>query len=74
MTCIIHGVNTKKDLKDKVKNKEYEDIFVQDPSVFNPWGPVRIDRAPERRFVVTNHPKRTWFTQVEITETGIKVS
>lgn len=71
---------TKKAFKEAVLNDPSR-VYVDDPSVFDPVsGTVlevitRLAERGKRFFTVTNHPKRSWFAQVERTAHGtIKVS
>ena len=71
MTWIVYGAKTKKELREKLRTSP-GDVHFEDPSIFEaePFcGPA--DRLPVgSRFVCTNHPRRSWFAQVERLEDG----
>ena len=50
-------------------------VYVYDPSIFNPVSGniVEVARA-KGSFVVTNHPKRSWFAKVDYVNHKVKVS
>lgn len=66
MTWICSGARTKKELK-KLLEVNPSAVWLEDPSVFEPnpfAGPA--SRLPVgQRVVVTNHPRRTWFAEIE---------
>lgn len=65
---------TKKAFKEAVEATE-GDVWVDDPSIFNPVsGFVKDVVAEHRSIVVTNHPKRSWFAEVSLKNGEIKVS
>lgn len=62
----IASYPTKKAFKEAVRNNP-DAVYVDDPSPFNPVsGSVREVVVKRRMFTVTNHPKRSWFAQVEL--------
>lgn len=77
MTGIIHGVNTKKELKERVKSGYIGNIGIEDPSIVNSWfsslrdwiESVKAGKLPNN-FVITNHPKRSWFATLKINTDG----
>ena len=76
MTCIITGVTSKGELKRLATQGEaaLANVWIEDPSIFNPRSFGATEMAVGQREVVTNHPKRSWFAQIERTATGFKVS
>ena len=64
MTWIVYGAVTKKELKQKLQETP-ERISFEDPSIFAPKF-LRAEEIPAGfKCVCTNHPKRSWFAQVE---------
>lgn len=75
MTMIVQ-FPTKKALKEMAAS-EPALVHVQDPSFFDkPYGEYfRLDvMKVGSKIVVTNHPKRSWFAQIERTDKGFKVT
>jgi hypothetical protein len=75
MTWIITGVKYKKELKQLVKDRKFGDIWLTDPSFFDPRpfsGSLELLRGKAMLkgekidIAVTNHPKRSWFARIEI--------
>jgi hypothetical protein len=76
MTCIISGVTSKGELKRLAAQgaAAIANIGIEDPSIFNPRWFTMGEMTVGQRVVVTNHPKRSWFAQIERTATGWKIS
>jgi hypothetical protein len=72
MTCIVQ-LPTKKALKERLTTNPAR-VYIDDPSIFNPRGFSAEEMKIGQREVVTNHPKRSWFAQIERTATGFKVT
>ena len=71
MTCIVSPsrYKSKKALKEAAVN-DPAGVWIEDPSLFNPWHKPLSAFAPGESCVVTNHPKRSWFARVGRTEKG----
>lgn len=66
MTCITN-YPTKKAFKEAI-NEDASEVLIEDPSIFNPFlGSAKELLEKQNSFVVTNHPKRSWFAQVTLT-------
>lgn len=65
MTCIVdaHRYPTKKRFKEMIAQSPGS-VWIEDPSIFNPWTKTAVDIVRGEEVVVTNHPKRSWFAQV----------
>ena len=66
MTWIVQGARTKKELR-KLLEVNPRAVWLEDPSVFAPdsfAGPA-ANLPVGARVVVTNHPRRTWFAEIE---------
>jgi hypothetical protein len=72
MTHIVHGAKTKKALRATLEGGG--EVFFEDPSIFNPRSVFSKSMKLGEKLVCTNHPKRSWFAQVERTEKGWKVT
>jgi hypothetical protein len=75
MTCITQH-KTKKAFKEAVADDPQTPI--EDPSIVRPFN-GRIDEHPDLQVdggstTVTNHPRRSWFAQVERVGTELKVT
>ena len=70
MTCIVTGFKTKKELKVRVAainagTDPVRHFYINDPSIFQANHSCTSDELQEgQEFVVTNHPKRSWFAQI----------
>jgi len=65
---------SKKAFKEAVA-KAADLVEVYDPSIFNPMSGNVYDVAKAKgMFTVTNHPKRSWFAQVNYVNGKVKVS
>ena len=76
MTCIVEGFKTKKALKDHCARMwdlnpltRARDFYIINPSPF-PAGKFEFNgmalEMPEgKKVIVTNHPKRSWFAEIE---------
>ena len=64
MTCIVYTKRypTKKSFREAALAGD--NIWIEDPSFFNPRCFYSDDIPPGRTEVVTNHPKRSWFAQI----------
>jgi hypothetical protein len=74
MTHLVRGYKTKKDFIKAVKEKP-EEVELIDPSIFNPReGSVRdlLTSKPDEMLFVTNE-RRSWFANIKLSSTGIKV-
>ena len=61
---------SKKAFKEAVA-KDPNNVFVDDPSAFNPVsGSVAFVLEETGEFNVTNHPKRSWYSTVKIATGG----
>jgi hypothetical protein len=61
---------SKKKFKEAVK-EDPSKVFLNDPSIVgNSTGYVSEIIKHKNPFTVTNHPKRTWFAEVKISERG----
>ena len=69
-----HFFPTKKSFKESVARGD--NPFCEDPSIFPDAcsGLVSEILAQKQYFTVTNHPKRSWFAQVEKINGKVKVS
>lgn len=76
MTCIVQGFKTKKALREHLAAGG--DTFISNPSFFPPnrfeYDGMACRLPIGQVVIVTNHPKRSWFAQIERTETGFKVT
>lgn len=66
MTGIVK-YKTKKAFKEAVA-ADPSVVYIDDPSIFNPMSGYITDVVPKdnsRIVTVTNHPKRSWFSQVK---------
>jgi hypothetical protein len=80
----VNNVETKKRLKEMVKEGVLSHISLTDPSLFDPWyGNLQqlVDQVvsgekeiPDYGVPVTNHPRRSWFATIKINATTGKVS
>lgn len=85
MTCIVERFKTKKELKQHVEahcqgpNMQPSlDVYISNPSPF-PAGTFEyagmVSALPEgKKVIVTNHPKRSWFAQIERKGGKLKVT
>jgi len=79
----VEGFKTKKDLKERVKCfmplvDPRLDFYISNPSPF-PAGTYEYAGMASslpvgKKVIVTNHPKRSWFAQIERTAAGFKVT
>lgn len=85
MTCIVtfpgQGLprkDSKKQLRELLTGRDAERmayrVIITDPSIFKPRDFLASDMTIGQKEVVTNHPKRSWFAQIERTATGWKVT
>ena len=72
MTCIVYNIKTKKELRERLAAGHC--VTIEDPSIFKPRSFLSTDMTVGQREVVTNHPKRSWFAQIERTAAGFKVT
>lgn len=74
MTHIAFGYKTKKDFAAAVA-EDATRVEVVDPSIFPGACSGNVDFVARtlQSFVVTNHPKRSWFAAVKLTPKGIQV-
>jgi hypothetical protein len=72
MTLIVHPnyFGSKAELK---ANLDGDQMLIENPSVFDGWSRAPSDLPVGFKDVVTNHPKRTKFAQIEKTANGWKV-
>ena len=70
MTCIVN-FETKKSLIQAVSNNE--EFFIEDPSFMNPRSFTSTELRDGEKIVVTNHPKRSWFAQLQRSNGILKV-
>ena len=65
MVCIVSlsRYPTKKSLKEALLKGE--NVFVEDPSMFNPRSYNTSDMQRGEKVIVTNHPKRSYFCTIE---------
>ena len=76
MTMIISGFASKKTLKEAAANGQ--DFFIEDPALMPEWrkygARFKASSLPIGAVIVaTNHPKRSWFAEIRMTPSGIKV-
>lgn len=63
---------SKKAFKEAIKKNE--DIFLEDPSIFNPVSGTVVEVLTKKKYiVVTNSQKRSWFAELELTPKGVVV-
>ncbi len=72
MTCIVN-FSTKKALREALERGE-DNFRIDDPSIFNPRSFRPMEIPVGQKVVVTNHPKRSWFAEIQRTEKGYKVT
>ena len=63
MALIVNGFKTKKELKEAVKAGI--DFEIYDPSICNERCFYLRELKDNESIVVTNHPKRSWFTCIK---------
>lgn len=78
MTCIAtflagRPIPSKKALKERVLTAPAT-VLIQDPSIFQPRTFYVDEMQVGQVEVCTNHPKRSWFAQIERTSKGFKVT
>lgn len=75
MTHIVSGFKSKKEFKDAV-GANPRNVYVEDPSIFGNGVSGSVEHVSNKlgSFTVTNHPKRSWFASVKLSNLGIVVS
>lgn len=77
MTMIVQAISTKKELKTRLLMGG--NVRIEDPALMPEWRKygssfLATELPVGATIVVTNHPKRSWFAEIQRTTEGFKVS